>query len=129
MSREEKCGLHKTKAENLCLYHREPICVGCKYDDRHKFCPQDYVAVAADIPPSDQDREELYDVCRQLYDDVLDLEDGDFSQQEELKNKLNFLFGNFKSKINDLQTDTEKCVDETRLKCKKQYDNVKQNCS
>lgn len=129
MSREEKCGLHNTKAENLCLYHREPICVGCKYDDRHKFCPQDYVAVTADIPPSDQDREELYDVCRQLYDDVLDLEDGDFSQQDELKNKLNFLFGNFKSKINDLQTDTEKCVDETRLKCKKQYDNVKQNCS
>lgn len=99
----------------MCLYHREPICVGCKYDDRHKFCPQDYVAVTADIPPSDQDREELYGVCRQLYDDVLDLEDGDFSQQDELKNKLNFLFGNFKSKINDLQTDTEKCVDETKL--------------
>lgn len=129
MSREEKCGLHKAKAENLCLYHREPICVACKYDDRHQFCPQDYVAVTADIPPSDQDRVELYDVCRKLYDDVLVLEHGDFSQQDELKNKLNFLFGNFKSKINDLQTDTEKCVDETKLKCKQRFDNVKKNCT
>lgn len=124
MSGEEKCGLHKTKAEYLCLYHREPICVVCKHEKRHKFCPfeQDhFVALTADIPPSDQNREKLYQDCRKLFDDVLDLQDGEFSPQGELKNKLNVLFGNFKSKINDLQTESEKCVDETKSNCKQSF--------
>lgn len=132
MSREVKCGLHNTKAEYLCVYHREPICVACKYHERHKYCPfeQDHlVELTADIPPSDQVRNHLYDVCRRLYGDVLVLRDGDFFPQGDLKNKLTVLFGNFKTKINDLQNESEKCIDETKSNCKQQFDNVQQNCS
>lgn len=130
MSREAKCSIHDTKAEFLCLYHREPICVGCKYDDRHKLCPfeKDLVPLTADIPPSDQDREKLFGVCKKVYGDVLDLRNKDFSQQCELNNKLNVLFGTFKSRITVLQTESEKCVDKTKSICKQQFDNVQQNC-
>lgn len=121
MSEERKCTLHGARAESWCLYHRTPMCVKCKFDNRHKACPKDTVSAMTDFPITDSRREDLYEECKKIYTSVLEMEMkiSIFTEKKPrpVTESLESIFRKFENQLKSLQDDTANCISETESEC------------
>lgn len=121
MSTEQLCSLHAAQADYLCLYHKIPMCAECKFAEQHKFCPKDSIGIKEEFPPSETERGHHYDQCVENYREALQLQTKSSDLQAlspaGVKDNLDSVFKEFKSRVNSLQEETEKCIDETKTTC------------
>ena len=125
------CDLHKSAAVCQCLYHREPICDVCKYN-QHKDCPKDTVPVNAKISDSDPDIKKAHNDCCKIYDTAREICNGNLSHEnnqtaKDVKFILNDVLKELKSKAGYLLKDVESYINETNSNSNEKYNNVKED--
>ncbi|XP_056018237.1 uncharacterized protein LOC125670779 [Ostrea edulis] len=127
MSAERKC-VHGTPADYLCLYHKEPICPKCRFVEEHSSCPTDTLEITDEFPAPGTERGNCYDRCIENYRSArhLQIKCCDLQQKSPVhqRDSLDTLFKEFKSKVNILQEETEKCIDETKTNCMRKYASI-----
>ncbi|XP_048760959.2 uncharacterized protein LOC125670067 [Ostrea edulis] len=120
MSAERKC-VHGTPADYQCLYHKEPMCPQCRFAELHASCPKDTLGITDEFPPPGTERGNCYDRCIENYRSArhLQIKCCDLQQKSPVpqRDSLDTLFKEFKSKVNILQEETEKCIDESKTIC------------
>lgn len=125
------CDLHKSAAVCQCLYHLEPICDACRYNE-HKDCPKEYVPVNAEISESDPDIKKAHNDCCKIYDTAREIGNGNLSHEndqtaKDVKLILNDVFKELKSKVGYLLEDVESYINKTNSNCNEKYEKVKED--
>ena len=133
MSERQLCKPHGIEAISKCLYHWEPICDECKFNERHKDCPKEYVSVSLEISRTDSNRLEMFNDFQGIFATALKIRDQNQSRDndqlpKDLTEILNAVFNVFKSKADVLLADVLSYIDKSTSKHKQQSIDVQNAC-